>query len=83
MIQAGTRVKTAVRFSAHSKHPETGETVNLMDSFRPVKRGTPGTVLSTRTRGGLGGGEFAIVKLDGLDTPQEIRVAPEWLAEVH
>lgn len=78
----GDRVRTATKMHAVSKHPHTGETVDLRDSFRPIKRGTHGTVLSLREQDGLGGGTFALVQLDGIATPQEIRVSCQWLVAV-
>lgn len=70
-MDVGTRVKALAKFNARSTDPITGDTVDVRDSFRLVKRGTLGTIEDIITDDT---GTFAVVRFDGLNTRQCERI---------
>ena len=70
-MTVGTRVKNTAKFNARSSDPITGDTVDIRDSFRLVKRGTLGTIEDIITDDT---GTFAVVKFDGINTRQQDRI---------
>lgn len=68
-MQVGSRIKLTIKLNAQSTDPISGQR-DLNEMFRLIKRNTHGTVEALSSHNGI---DYAVVKLEGLRTRQEIR----------